>query len=120
LAITECSDNIIYEKAVLVDQGLHTSSGMWQESYDTNDDGRLDIMALSDITGIVVQGTPGGGVTYHHDKNPKYWLVDRDQDGSEPDEIYQDINGDGECHDIKFISPWPLPRDFDLKREGNT
>jgi len=117
-AITECRNNIIYDEAVLLEETLQ--SGYWAEHYDTNGDGKLDVMALSHILDMQ---TREDGVYYKHDPNPVFWMVDRQEfdttgDGlpdtveydGDPDTVFIDINGEGNCDDIKFYQDLRVPR----------
>ena len=89
-AIVNCKGNILYKEAVKIgpDQILITS-GMYAEHYDTNGDGKFDVVALS--TAIGANGD--------HRVNPVFWMVDLDFDGK-PDAVYVDKNGLGKCSDI--------------------
>jgi len=89
-AIVNCKGNILYKEAVKVaDDVLLDPTGFLAEHYDTNEDGKVDVVAFS--TAI---GTRGD-----HRVNPVYWMVDLDFDGK-PDAVYIDKKGLGKCTDI--------------------
>jgi hypothetical protein len=89
-AIVKCKGNIKYSKAVKVgvDEILATN-GLYAEHYDTNGDGKFDIITLSH-TDLADK---------RHRVNPVFWIVDKDYDGI-PDAIYIDKKGLGKCTDI--------------------
>ena len=127
-AITECRNNIIYTEAVKLFEDFDGS--FVTEGYDTNSDGQMDVMALSNVTGRMQQGE---NVIYQHDPNPLFWMVDRQEfdttgdglpdtvehDGN-PDTVFVDIGGEGNCDDIKFYKDLRIPRgpDFDTLPEA--
>ena len=115
-AITECSDNIIYTEAVFVRDWLDEGKVVyWAEAYDTNGDGVKNVVTLSHITSLVMDPTNSHVIGYKHNPNPLYWLVDLNYDNV-PDKAYIDINGNGDCHDIKLYknlrSPGAMAPDF--------
>jgi len=119
-AITECHDNIEYAEAVKVGEWVDEGRVFyWAEAYDTNGDGVKDVVALSHF--ITLERGMSGRIYQEHDPHPVYWLVDRDYDDI-PDEAYIDINGKGNCHDIKLYknlnNPATLTPDFDNKGDA--
>lgn len=116
--ITGCTNNILYTEAVKVgeDRVDHFLSAVY-ESYDTNNDGERDIVALSHITNV---SGPQDAPIVEHDPYPYMYLVDVDYDGY-PDKSYVDRKGVGDCNDIHFykdLRTFGAPSDFDDKEEG--
>lgn len=113
-AIVKCEQNIKYSQAVKVGEDLIVdSTGLYAEHYDTNGDGKFDIVALSQ-TDLADKG---------HRRNPVFWIVDLDLDGA-PDAIYIDKVGKGRCEDIVLYedlnaptSNFDLPQDIDKGRK---
>lgn len=73
------------------------SNGLLAEKYDTNGDGKFDVVALSSMTGTA----PAGGGAVPHQDFPTFYIVDLDHDG-QPDHVYVDVNGDGRCESIQL------------------
>lgn len=118
-AITQCSDNIIYEEAVFLESWLDEGRVVyWAEAYDTNGDGIRDVVTLSHV--VRLDEKEDGTLHWYHDPRPVYWLVDRNYDNI-PDEVYIDINGLGDCHDIKFYKDLRIPGALspDLDNKGD-
>lgn len=89
-AIVQCKGNILYKEAKKVDQdALLSSNGLYAEHYDTNGDGKFDVLTLS-YTDLSDK---------QHNAYPVFWIVDLDFDG-EPDAVYIDKKGLGKCSDI--------------------
>ena len=70
-------------------------NGLLAERYDSNGDGKFDIVALSSITG----SNPAGVGEVPHVPLPTFYIMDVDYDG-QPDVVYVDKNGDGNCASI--------------------
>jgi len=88
-AIVDCKENILYKQAVHIGVDLiFESTGLYVEHYDTNGDGKFDVLVLSHMLTATA-----------HAKNPVFWIVDTDYDG-EPDAVYIDKKGLGVCTDI--------------------
>ena len=102
-AITACSKNIKITSAKKVAPDRYAeSTGLLAEFYDTNWDGRADIVTLSH-TDLNL------GIHWHH-ANPVFWVVDRNYDGK-PDQVYVDRRGQGRCEDIVLYEDMLKPLD---------
>jgi hypothetical protein len=114
-AIVNCDQNIKYSEAKKVDVDLvFASTGLYAEHYDTNGDGKFDVVAFSDVN----------LKTLEHKANPVFWMVDRNYDGT-PDAVYIDVKGKGQCSDIKLYqdlnapqSNFDTPSDMDKRRDS--
>lgn len=82
-AITECENNIPYEKAKVLGSDNYYNTGMTAVDLDTNGDGEVDVTALYNTAGAP----------------PLFWIVDLDLDGF-ADAVYVDPKGDGDCSHI--------------------
>jgi hypothetical protein len=75
-------------------------NGLYAERYDTNGDGKADMVALSAVTGTVIHKSKGGDtVEVQHAEHPTFYLVDRDFD-THPDVVLIDKGEGGKCADI--------------------
>lgn len=82
-AITECENNIPYEKAEVLGTDNYFNTGMTAVDIDTNGDGQVDVTAL-----------------FNTDEGPAlFWIVDKDYDGF-ADAVYIDPHGEGDCDHI--------------------
>ena len=98
-AIVQCKGNIKYSKAEKIGlDAIIEGTGLYAEHYDTNGDGKWDVIALSHTD----LGTKG------HRTNPVFWLVDSDYDGI-PDALYIDKQGLGNCKDIVLYEDLNAP-----------
>lgn len=103
--IVKCGNNIKYSKAVFVED-WSLPNGLLAEAYDTNGDGKTDVVALSAIK--KTQPTQSG-VRVEHNIHPIFWLVDLDLDG-EPDKVFVDKKGEGLCSDIVLYKDLTEPQ----------
>ena len=95
--ITQCKGNIVYKKAIPVKPPyIVESSGLVAEEYDTDGDGRTDVVALSHQDGA------------SHKEHPVFWMVDFDKDG-DADAVYVDKRGLGKCTDIVLYQDLTKP-----------
>lgn len=97
--IVGCSKNIHIKEAKLVGarvQADDTGYEWYVESYDTNKDGKADIIALSNILEM-------SGDHIVHGEHPLYYIVDFNGDG-EPDALYIDKSGTGNCDSIELLN----------------
>ena len=105
-AIVKCKGNIKYSTAVKVHEDLlFSSNGLYAEYYDTNGDGKYDVITLSSTN---LTNTT-------HRVNPVFWIVDTDFDGT-PDAVYIDKKGLGKCPDIVLyqdLNAKPLTNETD-------
>ncbi len=74
------------------------ANGLLAEEYDTDGDGKKDVVALSSITG---QAPAGGVGEVPHQLFPTFYIIDVDKDG-QPDLVYVDVNGDGKCASVRL------------------
>lgn len=105
--IVGCSKNIHIREAKLVREGVVTDDTGYKwyaEGYDTNGDGRTDIVALSTL---LVE--PGDNIV--HGEHPLYYMVDFNHDG-ELDAQYIDKSGTGDCNQIELL--------YDLREQEPT
>jgi hypothetical protein len=77
-------------------------NGTVSEAYDSNEDGKIDIEAISSLDGVGSQ----------HTALPFLYIMDMDYDGT-PDAAWVDVLGTGECAGWVFYGPLgahtPLP-----------
>lgn len=98
--IVHCNKGIKAKKVRQVyDKTLQ--NGLYAEAYDTNGDGKPDVIAWSTVYGVekLTKGKGKGGVKVLHAPFPTFYLVDIDFDGL-VDKIYVDTHGEGNCSDI--------------------
>lgn len=109
--ITQCRENIVYQKADLVAGPILLDSGLVVEAYDTNGDKKPDVVVFSHFKG---DGT--------HSEHPIFWMVDIDFDGVE-DAVYIDKRGLGVCTDIvlyeDLYGPGPSHQFYNSKKPLN-
>lgn len=95
--ITECKGNIVYKQAKQMGPAyVVESNGLIAEEYDTNNDNRTDVIALSHPHGA------------SHSPHPVFWIVDLDHDG-DADAVYIDKKGLGKCTDIVLYQDLTKP-----------
>jgi len=88
-------------------------NGLVAESYDLTRDDKLDLMTFSHQ-----DGTKDG-----HKRYPVFYMIDLDQDGN-PDVIFVDRKGDGQCSSIEVYEDLRVPHDaganfqHDAMKEG--
>lgn len=90
-------------------------NGLFIERYDTNGDGRPDVLTLSHTTATKQLG--GGKVEVEHTALPVFYVVDLDLDG-EPDKIFVDTVGDGGCGAIAEYQDLTGPQTDDAIKRG--
>lgn len=75
-------------------------NGLLSELYDRNGDGQIDIEVMTPIKNITK--TQAGEPVYHHDAHPLFYAVDtsKDMKRGEPDTLYIDKDGSGQCSKI--------------------
>lgn len=81
-------------------------NGLLMEQYDTNANGKPDVVTLSQVTMIKMFD---GSVNIVHDSHPTFYLFNKDEDES-TDSIYIDIAGKGNCSDIVLYHDYYAPQ----------
>jgi hypothetical protein len=114
--IVQCDRNLKVEHVTKLGELLN-ENGTVSEFYDRNDDGRLDIEAVSH------RGTADDDdrdTRIAHNRHPFFYIVDLDFDGT-PDAAYVDIGGHGRCEDIRFYKDLraPRPENYDNQEHGH-
>lgn len=82
------------------------STGLLAETYDTNGDGKPDLMTMSHVQDTL----DSNQATVKHSSKPVFYLVDHNLDGL-PDAIYIDKVGQGRCQDIVLYEDLTRPHD---------
>jgi hypothetical protein len=97
-------ENTLYcklaKQAVMVSEEV-LPNGLYVERYDTNKDGKPDIVTLSTVTSTKIHAEKNGGDTVEvvHAEHPTFYLVDKDFDDV-PDVVLIDKGAGGKCADI--------------------
>jgi hypothetical protein len=75
-------------------------NGLLSELYDRNGDGQIDIEIMTPIKGVKQAGDKEP--IYEHDSHPLFFAVDtsKDMTRGEPDTLYIDRYGKGQCSGI--------------------
>jgi hypothetical protein len=88
---------------------IDLENGLVVESYDTDKDGKADLVTLShDVIG-----------SNDHRPFPLFYLLDLDKD-EQPDAIYVDREGNGFCSDIVLYEDLSMPHDAGLEFKEDT
>jgi hypothetical protein len=83
-------------RSIKVDERM-LGNGLLREGYDTNQDGKVDVVALSSMTGMA----PANGGPVPHQEFPTFYIVDLNHDGFS-DHVYVDVSGDGACESLRL------------------
>lgn len=113
--ILQCSKNLKVEQVKKLAENINPN-GTLSEAYDRNDDGRIDIEAISHMSAT---GLESGVMIFEHAEHPFLYVVDLDFDGI-PDAVYVDKSGVGRCDDIVLYKDLTKPHqdNVDEKEEG--
>lgn len=106
--ISRCNTGIKAKSVKLITDNT-LRNGMYAEAYDTNGDGKPDVVAWSSVRGHEKKVRKGKEIIkVLHDAYPTFYLVDVDRDGY-IDKIYVDLLGEGNCKDIVLYEDMTLP-----------
>lgn len=87
-------------------------NGLWIERYDTDGDGKADLITLSHVKGQALDKK--GNLTVTHDPHPVFFLLKKKA------AIYIDKNGLGKCEDIVLYEDTAIPHDMLMMGEKQT
>lgn len=104
--IVACRGNLVINKAQLISEEP-LENGLYAERYDTNGDGKVDIIALSTI--IATRKDGEDVVILTHAEHPTFYMVDLDYDDT-PDVLYVDKGPGGRCEDIVLYRDFNIPQ----------
>jgi len=104
--IIACTNNLVVKQAKLLSEDA-LPNGLYVERYDTNADGKTDIVALSTI--LSAKWIAPDKVEITHAAHPTFYLVDKDYD-EEPDAVYVDKGAGGHCDDIVLYKDLRKPQ----------
>jgi hypothetical protein len=115
--IVQCQNNLKVDHVTLVREWVN-ENGTLSEGYDRNEDGKVDIEAISYAR---VEKQDSGVVVVSHHPFPFLYVVDLDYDG-EPDAVYVDRHVEGRCDDVvpylDLHDPAPRGERWDRQKEG--
>ena len=96
-------------------------NGLLSELYDRNGDGQIDIEVMTPIKGG--KKAADGSIEYEHDSHPLFFAVDtsKDMTRGEPDTLYIDRYGKGQCSGIVIYKDLTRPHmpDKDNRQGAN-
>lgn len=104
--IVACRGNLVINKAQLISEEA-LANGLYAERYDTNNDGKFDIVTLSTILSAHREGDEA--VVLTHAEHPTFYMVDLDYDDF-PDVLYVDKGKGGRCEDIVLYRDFNRPQ----------